>query len=262
MASQSQNFAGGWSPEQRHDPDQIKLQNVIEKRRKSFLNTWKQEPAVMTYTELQSVGGTHKLQVWFHPEDGEMHLGDHSRLGRFNEANALLVRHNSNDAHFSPALWVKPKWDGYLRAYRRFLQIEYGCSMAKGKPTPASIGYDVDHLRNRARVPADSFIRVEASPSFANQAWGFLYEKAVSDKGNPGKPRGTADWMTLAKLAGVAPPTGPSDVAGIKRLLDFNRYYGFDSNEGLVKDMIEDAFKRAYLTEAKKTEPPLTTPEQ
>lgn len=221
------------------------LRKVCQLRTEAFLNAWSTDDFVpMTYTEPPGADG---IVVYHHPKGGEMHRGEVHELPGFSMEDAVVVTHEHPDKWFSPALWVRNDYPYYLRAFRKFLRRYHNCD----ETTPLStVGYDVDHLRSKKQTPAGTFIRVEAVPSASNQAWGARYE-SLAARGSRTRPRGTADWMTVAKVGNVEPPTDWSDLEGIKRILDFKKAHSIDGDEGLAEHLITDEFMRTYLPRKK-----------
>lgn len=245
----AQNFAGGWKPESRPatQPAQI-LQDICENRREAFLQAWKADGFAMTYVEPGKSPG--KIRVWHHPKGGEMHLGGVTALPEFSMSDAVVVTHDHDDEYFSPALWVRKGFQRYRDAYARFVTEVHGFN---DDLKVSSLGYDVDHLRNSARTPTGTYIRVEACPSFSNRGWGSTYEGAAS-KLDLKHPLGKADWMTVAKLSGIQPPRDWDDDAGIRRILAFAAHHEIDVDMDLSEHLIRSDFMIAYRLRKKNKE--------
>lgn len=247
----NQNHAGGWLPGVASSPVEQQLQDICENRRMSFLEVWKSSKIPpMTYTD--SHLNPEKIEVYNHPKDGEMHKGRVTALKEISMDHAVVVIHDYPDLLSSHALWVNQKSKKYREAYALFLAEIHGF---REDLTVAKIGYDVDHLRSYNRTPNGTYIRVEACPSFSNRHWGSTYEStSTKDLFKPYRPRGVADWMTVAKLAGVRPPSDWQDEAGIQRILDLKNHLGMEDDEDLTKHLITDEFMRAYLPRKKDKE--------
>ena len=189
------------------------LVDIVARRRDALLKSWIRDPLILV--QVESPQSLQRL-VFLDDAGG----GAVGALGRRNAQNVAVVRDAANPDTNS-SLWVAAKYADYKAAYLSFIDNLYGLK-AMGAELA---GYDVDHLLNRARSPEDStFIRVEAVPSDANQAWGRLFEKAASDPrffANTRRERRTMSWIICAKLAGQMPPYGPGDSSGIGRLVDF-----------------------------------------
>lgn len=244
----SQNYPGGWLPDPVSGKLEKKLQGICESRRASFLEAWKNDKFVpMTYTEpAKSPAG---ILVYHHPKGRDTHRGAILPLQGFSMSDVVVVVHDHPDEYFSPALWVTQEFGRYKEAFARFLLEFHNCAE---DISVAKIGYDVDHLRSKKRTPPGTYIRVEAVPSFSNQRWGATFESQASKEFHkPYRRRGTADWMTVAKLAGVHPPNDWEDAAGIQRILEFKAYFEIDGDENLAKHLITDIFMRTYLPRKK-----------
>ena len=164
-------------------------------------------------------------------------------LGRRNPGKVAFVEDPANP-DLNSSVWVAADYGDYRGAYLRFLSEAYGIA-AKAADLA---GFDVDHLLNRARSPQDStFIRIEATPSLANQEWGRLFEKAASDPrfyANSKRERRNMSWVVCAKLAGQLPPNGPDDRAGVERLAMFFASIGIDRTE--ARDGLTSMLAFAY----------------
>lgn len=245
----AQNYPGGWLPAPVSGEMEKSLQDVCEKRRSSFLEAWKNDEFVpMTYTE--AAKSPKQIVAYHHPQGGRTHQGAVIQLRGYSMSNVVVVAFNHPDDYFSYSVWVKQEYAGYKEAFARFLLDYHGCSE---DVSVADIGYDVDHMRNKKRTPPGTFIRVEAVPYFSNRRWGVTFESQASkDLHKPFHPRGTADWMTVAKLAGVRPPNDWQDAAGIQRILEFKAYFGIDDDDdNLAAHLITDIFMMTYLPRKK-----------
>lgn len=246
-----QAYSAGWLPDPASSPDEQMLQDICENRRRAFLDACIDDvPLPMTYTEPQQ--NPAKIMVWHHPKAGMMHRGAVIALRGFPMEHAVVVIHDHYDDFFSPSLWVNQKSKRYREAYALFLAEFHGY---KGSLTIAKLGYDVDHLRSYSRTPAGTYIRVEACPKRSNRHWGSTYESAsTKDFFKPYKPRGTADFMTVAKLSGVLPPKDWQDKVGIQRMTDLSNHMWPDDDKGLIKHLLVEDLMRAYLPRKKKKE--------
>ena len=85
--------------------------------------------------------------------------------------------------------------------------------------------------------------RLEAIPQEANNRWGANFE-ARRTANTDSKPMKLLSYMSCAKLAGLLPPAGPNDTAGIKVLVDYFVSVGLErqtAQQGL-SDMLQHAY--------------------
>lgn len=218
----------------------MSVANIIQRRQQALIKAWMANPLIMVQVESpQCLPGLVFL------EDG----GDNAtvgQVGRRREADTIIVRRPGNP-DTEASVWVRASYSGYRGAFLAFVQNVYGIRAR----TAALTGYDVDHLLNRARSPQGSgYIRIEAVASEANQAWGRLFEKNASNPvfhANQARMRRTMSWVICAKLAGLEPPSGPHDTAGIERLVQFFQGVGLDATEARegLNSMLSFAYKFA-----------------
>ncbi|WP_160669308.1 hypothetical protein [Pseudarthrobacter sp. ATCC 49987] len=200
-----------WNPFTSNNPADRELEAICADRRAAFSELWHRWGLVTVYAPAERM---HKILG--KSEDGTSHFGVKSALPSFNPDDVLVVTHQGSDPRPSRSLWVRNEYSGYLRAFMSFLREHHGY---RGGSSLAAIGYDVDHLRNKARTPDGTYIRVEPVASAANRRWGSTFERAASHPGfTRKKPMGTVDWFIAAKFQGVFPPRSPRDKAGLKRL--------------------------------------------
>jgi hypothetical protein len=196
----------------------------MERRREALILQWIQDPLVMVQVESPAV-----LPVL-------VFLDDHGQkaevgaVGQRSQTDTVIVsRPGVPDRNAS--VWVRATYRGYRTAYIGFLNQVYGTEAT----SPDLVGYDIDHLLNRARSPDGAgFIRIEAIRAEVNQAWGRLLEKAASDPrfhANQHRLRRTMSWVICAKLANQHPPDGPNDAGGIEKLVRFFRSLGIGADE-------------------------------
>ncbi len=164
-------------------------------------------------------------------------------VGQHSQTDAVIVS-RPGDPDRNSSVWVRATYRGYRTAYVGFLKQVYGT-----KATAADlVGYDIDHLLNRARSPDGAgFIRIEAIRAEVNQAWGRLFEKTANNPrfyANQHRLRRTMSWVICAKLANQNPPAGPGDAGGIDRLVGFFRSLGIGADE--ARQGLTEMLKFAY----------------
>ncbi len=211
----------------------MQLQGIIARRQEALLTAWFSN----VFFQIQTHDPASLGRSVFIGDDGEE--GAVSALGRRNDASVVCVE-RPGDPDVSASVWVSSVYGDYRGAYLAFVRRFYGGSATKAD----LVGYDVDHLLNRARSPKDTtFIRLEAIPSIINQRWGALYERAASSPhfyANRVRENRTLSWMVASKLAGQMPPDGPDDQSGINRLVQFWSSRGFSSEQvshGITDDL-------------------------
>ncbi|MBL8589682.1 MAG: hypothetical protein JNK46_14220 [Methylobacteriaceae bacterium] len=210
----------------------------MQERRRALIRAWMRDPLILVQAEAPGALA------------GLVFLDDRgagattARAGRIDAQSAAIVR-RPGDAHDNASLWVAASYDGYRRAYLRFLADVYGARASEAELD----GWDIDHLLNRARAPlATSFVRLEAIPAEANRRWGALFEKAASDErfyANRRRERRTMSWMICAKLAGKPPPKDPDDAAQIEHLVAFFASIGLNPGEARrgVGEMLDFVYR-------------------
>lgn len=240
MTAKSNLFVGTWSPPLTKDPAALLLQNVCEERREAFLARWRENPAVVTYIPESNID-----EIFFGSDSGRPYYGKVSPLGKVKTSDAVMVTF-PGEPSFYTSLWVRNDFEGYISVYREFLELVH--QVPKGGPTLGSLGYDLDHLRNKASTPPGTFIRLEAIPSGPQRAWGRKYERALSSpKFEDKRQWGTASWMTVVKVAGLHPPADWDDTKWLQELEDFNTNNSIDSKTDLMKDLVGRELERAYM---------------
>jgi hypothetical protein len=211
--------------------------SIMERRREALLVAWRQDPLLTV--QVESPAALPQL----------MFLDDHGKkvevgaVGGRRQTDTVIAS-RPGDPDRNACVWVRATYRGYRAAYIGFLNQVYGA------PATASglAGYDIDHLLNRARSPGGAgFIRIEAIRADVNQAWGRLFEKTASDQrffANQHRLRRTMSWVICAKLGNQSPPNGPTDTAGIERLVGFFRALGLDAQE--AREGLTGMLKFAY----------------
>lgn len=213
---------------------------ILVRRRRAIVAAFGRTPFIQVQVEAPEA----LTRLGFVNEAGFI-AADPQRLGRRAESNVAYVESQTNP-DLDASVWVAASYSDYAGAFLAFLAKTYGVSAQRGDLA----GYDIDHLLNRARAPNDStMIRIEATPSAANQAWGRLFEKVSSDPrfyANSHRERRTMSYMICAKLHGEAPPSGPNDQAAIFRLATFFTTLGIpfaEARQGLVS-MLTFAYRK------------------
>lgn len=124
----------------------------MERRRKALIALWIQNPLVMVQAESPAT------------LPGLVFLDDNGRtaevggLGRRSQTDAFIVS-RPGDPERNASVWVRAIYKGYCTAYVGFLNQAYGTQAMAAD----LVGYDIDHLLNRARSPDGAgFIRIEA----------------------------------------------------------------------------------------------------
>jgi hypothetical protein len=201
------------------------VREILVRRRRAIVAAFGRTPFIQVQVESPEA-----LARLGYVNDTGFSEADPQRLGRRSAANVAFVESQS-DPDLNSSVWVAAAYSDYAGAFLAFLAKAYGIKAARADLA----GYDVDHLLNRARSPNDStMIRIEATPSVANQAWGRLFEKTASHPdffANQHRERRTMSYMICAKLAGQTPPAGPGDQAGIARLATFFTSIGIPYSE-------------------------------
>jgi hypothetical protein len=216
----------------------MSLLAIVIRRREALVRAWARDPLIQV--QVESPQALPRL-AFIDAPGGEAGV---EALGRRSAQNVALVN-NPGDPDLNASVWVAARYSSYKSGYLAFVRSVYNIDAQASQLA----GYDIDHLLNRARSPQDStFIRIEAVPSAANQAWGRLFEKAASNPqffANQQRERRTMSFMICAKLAGELPPLGPGDGAGVNRLVNFFASIGIPNDEarkGLMS-MLNFAYK-------------------
>ncbi len=211
--------------------------SIMERRRKALIAQWIRDPLVMVQVESPDA-----LPVLVFLDD----LGEKAEVGavgRRRQTDTVIVS-RPGDPDRNASVWVRATYVGYRTAYIGFLDQVYGTEATQAD----LVGYDIDHLLNRARSPGGAgFIRIEAINTAVNRAWGGLFEKAASAPrfyANQHRLRRTMSWVICAKLANQNPPAGPADAGGIERLVGFFASLGLDPNE--ARRGLTEMLKFAY----------------
>lgn len=211
--------------------------SIMERRREALIAQWIQDPLVMVQVESPAAL---PITVFLDDYGKTAEVGS---VGQRSQTDTAIVS-RPGDPDRNASVWVRATYRGYRTAYVGFLNQVYGTQAT----TADLVGYDIDHLLNRARSPDGAgFIRIEAIRAEVNQAWGRLFEKAASDPrfhANQHRQRRTMSWVICAKLANQDPPAGPNDSGGIERLVIFFRALGIDAKE--ARDGLTDMLKFAY----------------
>lgn len=212
---------------------------IIANRRRAIVSAFARTPFIQVQVELPDA----LRRLGYVESSVEASPG---ALGRRDPEKVVFIESRTNP-DLDSSVWVASTYSDYASAYLSFLAAAYGVEGTKSD----LVGYDVDHLLNRARSPlASTLIRIEATPSAANQAWGRLFERAASNPkfyANQYRERRNMSYVICAKLAGEAPPLDPSDRAGISRLSAFFATIGIDRREALdgLTSMLEFAYRFA-----------------
>lgn len=138
-------------------------------------------------------------------------------LGRRRTQNVVMIPGPPGDPHRA-SLWVRSGYASYQAAYLAFLKANYGLTLA---PRDLSAAHDVDHLLNSARAGhAGVLLRIEALPRATNRQWGGYLEKLAASGLIAGNRRSIRlmSYLIAAKVAGLPPPSGVNDAAGIEAL--------------------------------------------
>lgn len=243
---QRQNYAGGWKPEVLlHGPDK-RLQDIMERRRHAVIQEWKNNPNnLVIHSPLKDFTNHLNSQIPYFPACGGVEIGEITPLEGFSFENVVVITHKTAPSDFSPSLWVRSSYRDHLSAFQRFIKVYYGELAHRLN----MIGYDVDHLFNKKRAARDTFLRLEATPSFSNQSWGSRFERYSSKRRHietSGKIKGVADWTVIAKLSGV---DGPEKIDGNPEVGTLGRYIEYqnvDSFPDFAKEVVVDLFNRTY----------------
>lgn len=205
---------------------------VAQSRQIALVSAWKNDSYFPVQVESPHVLG----QVVFLEEHPSQHV---SQVERRRSANVVCVCRAGNPDR-NASLWVAASYSDYRAAYAAFVRQVYKIPATKQD----LIGYDADHLLNKASSPKDTtFIRLEAVNSVVNQAWGMLYEAAASKPhlhATQYRERRGMRWPVASKLAGQMPPAGPDDKQGIARLVSFWVAQGFPAEQaqhGITDDL-------------------------
>jgi hypothetical protein len=198
--------------------------SIMERRREALLTAWRQDPLIMV--QVEAPGALPQLMFL----DDQGNRVDVGAVGGRRQTDTVIAS-RPGDPDRNASVWVRASYSSYRTAYVGFLNQVYGTQATAFDLA----GYDIDHLLNRARSPGGAgFIRIEAIRAEINQAWGRLFEKTASDPrffANQHRLRRTMSWVICAKLGNQLPPNGPTDGAGIERLVGFFRALGFDPQE-------------------------------
>jgi hypothetical protein len=199
---------------------------IIAERRQALLGEWRRDvtilvriegPAALTGLSALLTGGRASTLV---------------PLGRRDTDNVVIWRRHGHP-HHAASLWVRARYRDYRQAYLDFLRDVYGVDA-----TTDDLGtYEIDHLLNAARAPADDcFIRLEAVPALVNRRWGALFERAATERRDPTRvsARRVMSWAIASKLAGQMPPNDARDEAGFQRLARFWAGQGFTEQEAMA----------------------------
>jgi hypothetical protein len=215
----------------------MSLSAIIARRRDALVRAWVANPLLQVQAE-----GLGMLPGLVFLDDSGMGAGV-GAVGRRSQSNVGMVSRPGNPDE-NASCWVTASYGGYQGAYIAFVKAAYGVSAT----TADLVGYNVDHLLNRARAPlGTTLVRVEAIDAAANQAWGRLFEKAASNPqfhANQARERRTMSWTICAKLAGQMPPSGPNDAGGIQRLAAYFQSVGLSRQEAV--DGLTSMLRFAY----------------
>jgi len=187
----------------------MSLTALIARRRDALIDAFCRMPPLVSVENPAALGALTFLDEF----EGGAGPG---RLGRRRFGSVAVMR-GAGGPDAGASLWVAAGYGDCRAAWRRFIAEVYGVS-----PSPADpVGFDVDHLLNRARsAPSGAFLRVEAVPSAINRSWGAIFEKDASSasiaKNQSG--RRLMSYLIAAKLSALDPPTGADDAAGIDRI--------------------------------------------
>ena len=207
---------------------------IADRRRRALIQKWVNDP-LWTLVQVENAemlhGKIHDLSGYTEASTGR--LAPH-------RARSVIMIEGSRDRDQTWSVWVRAGFTNYRCAYRAFVQHAYGIANVDN----AWVGYQIDHLSNKAHAPTgDEFIRIEAIPEFANQRWGVNFESRRTQN-TYGRPSHRLSYMSCAKLAGLPPPTGPQDTAGINLLVDFFKSLGLDPQT--AQDGVANMLLHAY----------------
>ncbi|WP_269581736.1 hypothetical protein [Roseibium sp. Sym1] len=214
----------------------MSLHAIIRNRQRALYNAWVRQPMMQMQVEHPGVLGR---LVFLDSYDDSIQA---RQLGRSSLTNVALVQRPGNPDE-NASVWVRAGYSGYRQAWVNFIEEVYGTRVSSSDLA----GYNIDHLFNRARSPAQAgFVRIEAIDGAINQAWGRNFERAVSDtkSGGNDRLRNTMSWVIAAKLMNQPPPRGPNDVQGIADLVRFFSRNGFSAAE--AQRGVDGMFEHAY----------------
>ena len=200
----------------------MSLTTIMNRRRQALLNSWKQDPLILVLVE--SMNQLRGVVTMLSLDEDAPTVG---QVGSRSENNVAILNAPGNP-DINASVWVKSSYRGYRKAYLAFIKQVYGVDATSSQMH----GFDADHMLNKARSPSGGFIRLEAVPSSANQAWGRTFEKAAGFDDQRG--RRTMDFTIAAKLAGLNAPTNKNDVRQIDAIVQY-----FERNLGLPKHEAE-----------------------
>jgi hypothetical protein len=194
---------------------------IADRRRRVLIDQWVHNP-VWALVQVESPemlrGKVHNLTGAADARSG--------RVGGHRERSVIMLE-GGVDRDRTWSVWVRATFSNYKAAYLAFISQAYGVKLT-GNDVP---GYDVDHLSNRAYAPTGlEFIRIEAVPTLANQRWGVNFESRRTEN-TDARASHRLSYMSCAKLAGLLPPAGPNDTAGINALVAYFSSIGLDAKE-------------------------------
>jgi hypothetical protein len=207
---------------------------IADRRRRALINQWASDPG---WTLIQ-VENPQMLAGRAADLTGQA-MARAGRVGRHRERSVIVLQGGADrDATWS--VWVRATFSNYKAAYLTFISQAYGIALT-GDDIP---GYEADHLSNKAYAPTgNEFIRIEAIPKAANQRWGVNFESRRTEN-TDGRASHRLSYMSCAKLAGILPPAGPNDAAGVNALVAFFTSLGLDPRE--ARDGVSNMLRHAY----------------
>lgn len=207
---------------------------IADRRRRALIQQWVHDPAwVLVQVESADMlrGKAHNLSAAAEARSG--------RVGSHRERSVIMLE-GGPDRDRTWSVWVRATFSNYKAAYLAFVSHAYGVTLGDDDIP----GYEVDHLSNKAYAPTGlEFIRIEAIPKAANHRWGVNFESRRTEN-TDARASHRLSYMSCAKLAGLLPPAGPSDTAGINALVAYYTSIGLDPQE--ARDGVTNMLQHAY----------------
>lgn len=220
----------------------MSLAQIIAARRAALLQDFihNSVPPLLQVESRDALGELTFLEE-FEQDEEEMQLGRR-------RPDSVVIRQKPGQSGAEATLWVAADYGGYRSAYLAFIRKAYDDNTVRKSEL---VGYDVDHLLNRARSAAGSaYLRIEAIPSSINQRWGSVFERAASSdliaKNRSG--RRLMSYLVAAKVAGLSPPDGPDDLGRINAIAGYFQGMGLDRAE--VVDGIRNMWRHVARNQA------------
>lgn len=129
-----------------------------------------------------------------------------SNLEGVRPTSALVIQKPKSE----PELWVRANYQGYRRAFRRFLCNHHGLAAAE---IPKNL--QVDHLHPQSRFTAENqhyFVRLALVDRSSNASYGAGFERILYDRERKRTLIGGVhmDWMAYLKTRGIRLPSKAS----------------------------------------------------